>query len=253
MRSQGENVGTAYLEEARLGLASCLDQLRHCLGQLDDGQVWWRPREGMNSIADLLLHLCGNVAQRVGSVVGGRLDAFRPGDWLLQCRDRDREFAERGPIPKADLVRRLEDEVGEADAVLAGLGTPELLGVRRYQGLGRELEGTVLAVVFRTLLHVSGLTQEVVHLTRLQLGDAYRFRLPAPPTGPGGPLAGAPEQVIADVTDAVFERGPVVPPDEGEAAGDGPGEAGPTPGSPVGDYVRDIQQEFEEEEDEGKL
>src|SRR5947209_2629781 len=104
------------VEEARAQLAWGLRKVTHCLGQLDDAQVWWRPRESQNSIANLILHLAGNLDQRLGSLITGAPDE----------RDRPREFSERGPVPKAELLRRFEQAVTRADQVLAGL-TPERL------------------------------------------------------------------------------------------------------------------------------
>jgi hypothetical protein len=242
--------GLACLEEARYGFASCLEKVRHCLAQLEEGQVWWRPREEMNSIGNLLLHLAGNVSQRIGSVVGG----------LPDSRNRDQEFAERGPIAKAELLRRLEEAFAVADAELAGLAPAGLLEARRYQGLGQEMEGTVLAVILRTLLHVGGHTQEIIHLTRLQRGPAYHFLLEAPPLGPA-----VPSKEVRDAVDAVFEQG--VLPEPGPAGGLPPTppshpEGSTSPGplekprpavAPIGDYLRDIQEEYEEELDEGEL
>jgi hypothetical protein len=245
-----DGVGLASLEEARQGFASCLEKVRHCLAQLEDAQVWWRPREGMNSIGNLLLHLAGNVGQRIGSVVGG----------LPDSRNRDQEFAERGPIPKAELLRRLEEAFAIADAELAGLAPPSLLETRRYRVLDREREDSVLAVILRTLLHVGGHTQEIVHLTRLQVGDAYRFLLQAPPPGQG-----LPSEEVSAAVDAAFEQGPL--PEPGPAGGLPPtphphagGAAPPEPAekprpsvAPIGDYLRDIQEEYEEELDKGEL
>jgi hypothetical protein len=33
----------------------------HWLSQLNGAQVWWWPREDMNSIGNIILHLCGNM------------------------------------------------------------------------------------------------------------------------------------------------------------------------------------------------
>jgi hypothetical protein len=162
------SVGEAYLAQARQRLARCLERIEHCLGQLDDGQVWWRPQPSLNSAGNLVLHLCGNLRQWIVAGVGGAPDV----------RDRPQEFAERGPIPKAELLRRLEEVVGEADATLARVTDARLLERRRIQGF----DETVLSAVFDSLAHLSGHTQEIVYLTRLQRGDAYRFAwVPATP------------------------------------------------------------------------
>ena len=97
------------------------------------------------------------------------------------CRDRPSEFTQRGPIPQGELVRRLDDVVEMADKVLAGLRAQQLIEPRRYQGLSRVFDGTVLSTVLHSLLHFSGHVQEIVFITRLQLGSAYQFQATPPP------------------------------------------------------------------------
>ena len=63
VKSVKQQTSEAYLVESRRQLQTCADTIRHCVGQLDDAQVWWRPDERMNSIGNLLLHLAGNVRQ----------------------------------------------------------------------------------------------------------------------------------------------------------------------------------------------
>ncbi|QDV36410.1 DinB family protein [Tautonia plasticadhaerens] len=162
-------LGDEFIAEARRQLDASAGTIRHCLAQLDDGQVWWRPREGMNSVGNLLLHLAGNLGQRFGSVIGGEPDD----------RDRLGEFTERGPIPKEDLIRRFEEAVGRADGVLAGLSADRLGETRRYGLLAGAVERPVLTIVLQTLTHLGGHTQEIVQLTRQQLGERYAYMQPA--------------------------------------------------------------------------
>jgi hypothetical protein len=142
-------------------LTSALGRIKHCLGQLTDEQVWWRSQSSLNSIGNLLLHLCGNLRQWIIAGMGGAPDV----------RHRSAEFAERGPIPKEELLRRLETIVEEARRVLAGVDARQLTEVRRIQGF----DVTGLTAIFDSVPHFRGHTQEIVHLTRLQLGDAYQF------------------------------------------------------------------------------
>ena len=150
-------VGAAAAQE----LGSARDRIRHCLSQLSDDQVWHRPRPGLNSIGNLILHLCGNLRQWIVAGIGEAADA----------RDRAAEFAERGPIPKEELVRGLEAAVEEAERVLAGVDARQLGEVRRIQGF----DVTGVAAIFDSVPHFRGHAQEIVHMTRVQLGDAYRF------------------------------------------------------------------------------
>ena len=150
-------VGAAAAHE----LDSALSRIKHCLGQLSDEQVWRRSRPGLNSIGNLILHLCGNLRQWVVAGLGGALDV----------RNRPAEFAERGPVPKEELVRSLEAVVEESKRVLDGVDARQLAEPRRIQGF----DVTGVAAMFDSVPHFRGHTQEIVHMARLQLGDAYKF------------------------------------------------------------------------------
>ena len=234
-----------FIADARRQLAAHLGLVKHCLAQLDDDQLWRRPRPEMNSIGNLLLHLAGNLRQRFLSVVGGVPDD----------RDRPREFSERSPIPKADLLPRLEEAVGAADALLTGLTVDPLLEVRRHVVLRGEVEETVLAVVLGTLLHLAGHAQEIVYATRLLLGDAYQFRRPQ--SAPARAL-----RLAAD--DVVFESGmmPLIPPAPPQPAPRTPpavelprddGTRTAPRESPLRDPLLELEQEFQDQQEEGKL
>jgi hypothetical protein len=156
-----DELAAALGKEAANELTSALDRIKHCLGQLTDEQVWWRCQPSLNSIGNLILHLCGNVRQWIVAGLGGAADS----------RDRPAEFAEPGPIPKEALLRKLEAVVDEARGVLARQTARQLLEVRRIQGF----DVTGLAAIFDSVPHFRGHTQEIVSMTRLQLGDAYQL------------------------------------------------------------------------------
>jgi hypothetical protein len=156
-----DELAAAVDREAANELTSALGKIKHCLGQLTDEQVWWRSHPSMNSIGNLILHLCGNLRQWIVAGLGGAADV----------RDRPAEFSERGPIPRDELLRRLEAVVDEARTVLARQTARQLLESRRIQGF----DVTGLKAIFDSVPHFRGHTQEIVHLTRLQLSDDYRF------------------------------------------------------------------------------
>jgi hypothetical protein len=166
-----EELARTYVAETQYWLTNNVGKIKHCLNQLTDEQIWWRPQESMNSIANLILHLCGNIRQRIVATVDGKPDN----------RDRPSEFTERTPIPKAELMRRLDEVAEGADAVFARLDSDQLVEARRYQGLSKVFDGTVLSTVQHCLLHLSGHVQEIIHITRLQLGEGYEFQMvPSP-------------------------------------------------------------------------
>jgi hypothetical protein len=145
-------------QEAGNEMRNALSRIQHCLNQLSDEQAWWRSHPAMNSIGNLILHLCGNVRQWLVSGLGGVPDT----------RNRPAEFSERGPIPKEELLSRLGAVVEEARAVLANQKAEKLTRLRRIQG--GEVSG--FAALFDSVAHFRGHTQEIVHLTRQLLGDA---------------------------------------------------------------------------------
>lgn len=173
MIPDNENVAEAHTAAAREQLTKAAKVIKHCLGQLTDEQIAWRPQESLNSIGNLVLHLCGNVRQWIISGVGGEADV----------RNRPREFSERGPFDREELIRRLDEVVQQADDVLSTVTPQQLLQPRRIQGF----ETTGLSAIFDSVAHFKGHTQEIVCLTRMQLGDAYQFEW-APSTPEEGAL-----------------------------------------------------------------
>lgn len=142
-------------------LTQALDRIKHCTDQLTDAQVWWRPAESMNSIGNLLLHLNGNIRQWIISGVGGAKDD----------RYRQGEFDERRAVPKAELLAKLEATVAEAQAVMARQTPEDWARVRRVQ----SYDVTGLAAAIHSVAHFRGHTQEIIHITRTQLGEKYEF------------------------------------------------------------------------------
>jgi hypothetical protein len=139
-------------------------RIEHCLTQLTDAQAWWRPRADLNSIGNLVLHLTGNVRQLICSELGGAPDA----------RDRQAEFDARGPLPGIELLANLRAAVADAVAVLTG--TADWSRTCSFRGQ----PATALGLAVRSVAHFRGHAQEVIHLTRTMLGDAYQFAGPPP-------------------------------------------------------------------------
>src|SRR5438105_8596049 len=91
-------------------------RIQDCLKKLTYDQVWTRHSESENSVGNLVIHLCGNLGQWIGSGVAGKPDT----------RKRHSEFEARGDIQPADLVQRIEASVSDAVSTIRSL-TPERL------------------------------------------------------------------------------------------------------------------------------
>jgi DinB family protein len=88
-------------------------QIRACLEELTDDQLWWRPNDTSNSVGNLVLHLSGSTRHYLCRAIGG----------LDYQRNRPAEFAERGPIPRDQLVRILDETIAQANAALDSFDT----------------------------------------------------------------------------------------------------------------------------------
>ena len=157
--------------EASGELDEALRIINHCVNQLTDDQVWWRPSESMNSVANLLLHLSGNVRQWIVSGVGGVADV----------RERQQEFDQRSSTPKTELMQQIESAVADAKMALSETSVEELLRIRPVQG--NDVTG--MQAILHSVAHFRGHAQEIVHMTRCQLGDSYEFDF-VPPTSEQG-------------------------------------------------------------------
>src|SRR3954470_19011909 len=104
-----QDIAAAVIDEARSNLRDAHAKIIHCLDQLNDDQFNWRPFEAANSLANLLLHLCGNMRQWIINGIEQKPDT----------RHRPSEFSDRQRYAKAELMQRLADTVAEADATLS--------------------------------------------------------------------------------------------------------------------------------------
>src|ERR1700737_34159 len=105
-----DEIGRTFIGSSRAYFAEdYLPKIERSLELLTEEQIWWRANPQSNSVGNLLLHLSGNVRQWIVCGLGGARDD----------RDRDSEFAERGQIPRDELLARLKQTLSEADAALA--------------------------------------------------------------------------------------------------------------------------------------
>jgi len=171
MSATPESLSSLVGNETSGELDAALGKIKHCVNQLTDDQVWWRPSESMNSVANLLLHLCGNLGQWIVSGVGGTADV----------RERQKEFDQRIQIPKSELMQQIESAVADAKIVLSETSAEELLRIRPVQG--NDVTG--MQAILHSAAHFRGHVQEIVHMTRWQLGDSYEFDFIPPTTEQG--------------------------------------------------------------------
>jgi uncharacterized damage-inducible protein DinB len=129
-----DDVLAATLASLRARITRVLPaQIRAALETLSDDDLWWRPNEKSNSAGNLVLHVSGSMNEYLNRRIGG----------FDYARDRDAEFAERRPLPKAEVLAIFDDMVAKATETLealplARLGEPAT-DPERYSLLIEEL------------------------------------------------------------------------------------------------------------------
>jgi uncharacterized damage-inducible protein DinB len=129
------------------------DKITACMKQLDEKDVGLSPNEHLNSVGNLILHLCGNIRQHIISALSGAKD----------IRERDLEFSTRSGFSKAELTKKLHDTAAKAVDVIKNLKCEDLLKKRMAQGVSHTGVDSIVHVTE----HYSYHTGQIILLTKL--------------------------------------------------------------------------------------
>jgi uncharacterized damage-inducible protein DinB len=151
-----------FLERSRYYLAyEYPTKIRLALEALDETAIWARANDESNSIANLLLHLAGNVREWIVCGVGGSLSS----------RDRASEFAAKQGFTKSELLTLIGSSVLDADNVLAQLSDADLYREVTIQAR----ETTIFAAVYHVVEHFSMHTGQIIMLAKIHKPGAVHF------------------------------------------------------------------------------
>ncbi len=149
MTAGTEDFGRALIAETRRRLIQEFPpRIHRSLGQLTEEEIWARPNAETVSAGNLVLHLLGNVRQYILSGLAGEPDERR----------RQTEFDEPGPLPTAELLRRLDELMAEVDRALDRIDPSTLLSPRRIQGFDESGLSILVHVVEHFSYHVGQIT-----------------------------------------------------------------------------------------------
>lgn len=166
MKRQSPDLTGALLKEAGGVLVDIYPRrIARCLQLLSQEEIWWRPNPASNSVGNMVLHLQGNVRQWIIAGLGKQADR----------RDRDREFAETGPIPRRRLLADMRRTKDDAREVLMNLSQADLL--KSYSIQGYRVTG--LQAVCHVAEHFAFHAGQIIYVTKLKRGKDLKFtRLP---------------------------------------------------------------------------
>ena len=136
-------------------LKQLTERIEDCLTRLTPEQVWARSGKSDNSIANLVLHLCGNVTQWIGSGIGG----------LPDNRRRDEEFAARGGLKPEDLAEKLHAVVEDAIPIIREQTAEHLAEIIQPQGY----TVSVLEAIYHVVEHFAQHTGQIMFATKMIL------------------------------------------------------------------------------------
>ena len=138
-------------------LQTLTGRIEDCLGRLTDDQIWMRGNENENSAGNLVLHLCGNVTQWIGTGVAGRPDQ----------RDRASEFSARGGIGRADLVHMLRTTMTDAISIIRDLPPARL---SEHHTIQTHHDVILLEAIYHVVEHFGQHTAQIIFITKLMTG-----------------------------------------------------------------------------------
>ena len=159
-----EDIATLFLGFSNRKLALMNDNLGSCLALLTEEQVWARGGDHENSIANLILHLCGNMRQWILHGVRGDADD----------RTRDAEFASTGNMSKAELLALFSSTTAECRHVIGAVTAVRLTEMIHPQG--RTV--SVLEAIGQVTGHVQQHVGQIILLTKQMAATDLDLTMP---------------------------------------------------------------------------
>ena len=148
------SLGDEVLSAVRSRITRVLPmQIRASVEKVTEEQVWWRPNEKSNSIGNLILHLAGSLDHYLNLAIGGQ----------PYKRDRDAEFAARGPMSKAEVLARLDEMLRKAEQTFDGLSPDRLMG----PSADPERYNVLLEDLINITTHVSSHTGQIMWIAKM--------------------------------------------------------------------------------------
>ena len=149
-------IADEFLAYSARRMRDCHETIAKCCDQLNEEQMGHRGGEHENSVANLLLHLEGNMRQWILHGVAGNPDV----------RQRDAEFSLTPTTDAATARARFNATLEEAAEVIAALPPARLLETTDPQPNGTWRNCTILVAIYRVVGHVDHHTGQIILLTK---------------------------------------------------------------------------------------
>ena len=143
-------------------------EIARCVERLSEEKMWHRGGDYENSVANLLLHLAGNIRQWILHGIDNQPD----------IRERDEEFTLARSLDAAAARRQFDATVDEAARVVAALDPERLLEVIDPQPTGTWRHATILEAIFKVVGHLEMHTGQIILLTKQLVASDLDLTMP---------------------------------------------------------------------------
>ncbi len=155
---EGPSVGEQFLAEMRWRFEHDAWKIRRCLEQLNDDELDWRPNDASNSVATIIVHLCGSTMQWM-SALGGRQHE----------RDRPAEFAADRSVGRQELRCLLDSTLKDSLEKLSDLEPARLQDSIVIQGFTNSYLTALYCVERHQAEHIG----QIAYIVKLKRGSAF--------------------------------------------------------------------------------
>lgn len=149
------------IENACFRMDESLRMVKMALSKISESQIWTKPNNSLNSIGNLLLHLCGNMRQYGIASLQNTEDT----------RHRALEFSIDGGFTKVELLNQLEATVNEVKSSFNTISKERMVSKQSVQGFTLSGLGNLIHVVE----HFSYHTGQIALLTKLITDEQLGF------------------------------------------------------------------------------
>ena len=155
------NISADFKEQSIYRIKESHKRIIACLDMLDESQIWLKPNTALNSMGNLVLHLCGNITQYIISTLGGAPDH----------RNRDSEFAAVGGKTKAELKSSFNNVIEQSIQCINNADDADLSKIKKVQ----VYDLTGVGIIIHVTEHLSYHTGQIAFLTKLLLEKDLGF------------------------------------------------------------------------------
>lgn len=163
-----EQVAETFLSYSATRLGQLQGLVTACCDRLTEEQMWHRGAEHENSVANLLLHLSGNMRQWIMHGIGGQSD----------IRERDAEFATSASHTGGQVREIFVATITDAASIIVAVPRERLVDIIDPQPTGPWRFPTILEAIYKVVGHVDHHVGQIIVLTKQMAASDLDLSMP---------------------------------------------------------------------------